>query len=92
MLSVEDWAEIPPVASGGRMSITMIVRVLEGVPEHGAGGIGVGHAAQDEWRPAPSIVDAFEPRIREPLTAFAMIAERVGWTSRSMWPCHFVPG
>jgi hypothetical protein len=27
MLSVEDWAEIPPVASGGRMSIKMIVRV-----------------------------------------------------------------
>jgi transposase len=85
VLNVEDWAEIRRLRRAEKMSITQIARVLkvsrntvytalrsDGPPKYERGSSG-------------SIVDAFEPRIRELLRAYptmpaTVIAERVGWT------------
>ena len=71
MLSVEDWAEIRRLHRAEGMPIKAIARVLGCLEEHGAGGVGVGGAAAvSSGRPAGSIVDEVEPRIRELLQAY----------------------
>lgn len=84
MLSVEDWAEIRRLRVSEGVSISEIARVL-GVSRNT---VKVALASDGppryRRRPAGSVVDGFEPRIRELLQAFptmpaTVIAERVGW-------------
>ena len=85
MLSVEDWAEIRRLRRAEKMSISEIARVL-GVSRNTVRGAAASDAPPKyERRPAGSIVDAVEPRIRELLKAYptmpaTVIAERIGWT------------
>jgi transposase len=85
VLSVEDWAEIRRLHRAEGLPIKMIARVM-GVSRNT-----VRAAVASDGPPkyvrkrAGSIVDPFEPRIRELLAAFptmpaTVIAERVGWT------------
>ena len=46
MLSVEDWAEIRRLHRAEGMPIKEIARVLGDLEEHGAGGVGLGRAAE----------------------------------------------
>ena len=85
MLSVEDWAEIRRLHRAERLSIKMISRVLKVSRNTVRAALASDAPPKYERRPAGSAVDAFEPRIRELLTAFptmpaTVIAERVGWT------------
>ncbi len=85
MLSVEDWAEIRRLRRAEKLPIAQIARVL-GISRNTV------YAALEsdappkyERKPAGSIVDAVEPRIRELLKAYptmpaTVIAERIGWT------------
>jgi transposase len=85
VLSVEDWAEIRRLRRSERMSISQIARVLE-VSRNTVRSALASHAPPKyERKPAGSIVDAVEPRIRELLKAYptmpaTVIAERIGWT------------
>lgn len=85
VLSVEDWAEIRRLRRSERLSISEIARVLgvsrntvkaalaaDGPPRYRRAAVG-------------SVVDVFEPRIRELLHAVptmpsTVIAERIGWS------------
>jgi transposase len=85
VLSVEDWAEIRRLHRAEGLSIKMIVRVLKVSRNTVRAALASDAPPRYERRPAPSIVDEFEPRIRELLAAFptmpaTVIAERVGWT------------
>lgn len=84
MLSVEDWAEIRRLRRAEKLPVAQIARVL-GISRNTV------YAALESdappkyvRRPAGSIVDAVEPRIRELLTACptmpaTVIAERIDW-------------
>jgi transposase len=85
VLSAEDWAEIRRLRRAEKMSISEIARV------HGVSRNTVKAALRSagppkyERRPAGSIVDVVEPRIRELLQAYptmpaTVIVERIGWT------------
>jgi transposase len=82
---VEDWAEIRRLHRAEGLSIKMITRVM-GVSRNTVRAALTSDAPpRYERRRAGSIVDGFEPRIRELLRAFptmpaTVIAERVGWT------------
>src|SRR5690348_7968377 len=85
VLSVEDWAEIRRLHRAEGLSIKMISRVLKVSRNTVRSALASDAAPRYERRPVPSIVDSFEPRIRELLQVFPMmpatvIAERVGWT------------
>ncbi len=85
MLSVEDWAEIRRLHRAEGLSIKMITRVMKVSRNTVRAALASDAPPRYERRPAGSIVDAFEPRIRELLQAFptmpaTVIAERVGWT------------
>jgi len=85
VLSVEDWAEIRRLRRAEGLSIKMIARVMKVSRNTVRAALASDAPPKYERRPAPSIVDAFEPRIRELLQAFptmpaTVIAERVGWT------------
>ena len=85
MLSVEDWAEIRRLHRAEGLSIKMIGRVLKVSRNTVRAALASDAPPKYERRPAPSIVDEFEPRIRELLAVFptmpaTVIAERVGWT------------
>lgn len=85
MLSVEDWAEIRRLHRAEGLSIKMISRVLKVSRNTVRAALASDAPPRYERRPAGSAVDAFEPRIRELLSAFptmpaTVIAERVGWT------------
>jgi transposase len=85
VLSVEDWAEIRRLRRAERMSISEIARVLRISRNTVRGALEFDAPPKYERKPAGSIVDAVEPRIRELLQAYPMmpatvIAERIGWT------------
>jgi transposase len=81
---VEDWAEIRRLHRAEGLPIKMIARVLGVSRNTVRAAIASGVAPKYERRPAGSIVDEVEPRIRELLQAFptmpaTVIAERIGW-------------
>ncbi len=85
VLSVEDWAEIRRLHRSEGMPIKAIARVLGVSRNTVRAAITSDGAPKYERRPAGSIVDAVEPRIRELLQAWptmpaTVIAERIGWT------------
>jgi transposase len=85
VLSVEDWAEIRRLHRAEGLSIKMITRVMGVSRNTVRAAVASDVPPKYERRPAGSIVDEFEPRIRELLRAFptmpaTVIAERVGWT------------
>jgi transposase len=85
VLSVEDWAEIRRLRRAEGLPIKVIARVL-GVSRNTVRAAIVSDAPpRYERKPAGSIVDEAEPRIRELLLAYprmpaTVIAERIGWT------------
>ena len=85
MLSVEDWAEIRRLHRAEGLPIKAIARLL-GISRNTVR-VAVASDAPPRYarRPAGSIVDVVEPRIRELLRAYpampaTVIAERIGWT------------
>jgi transposase len=85
VLSVEDWAEIRRLRGSERMSISEIARVLGISRNTVRGALESDGPPRYERKPAGSVVDAVEPRIRELLKAYpampaTVIAERLGWT------------
>jgi transposase len=82
---VEDWAEIRRLRRSERLPIKAIARVL-GISRNTVRAALASDAPPKYQRPLKgSIVDEFEPRIRELLQAFptmpaTVIAERIGWT------------
>ena len=105
MLSVEDWAEIRRLHRAEGLSIKMISRVLKVSRNTVRAALASNAPPKYQRRPGPSIVDAFEPRIRELLAVFptmpaTVIAERVGWNRgktafadrvRELRPVHLPP-
>src|SRR3954454_13648075 len=85
VLCVEDWAEIRRLRRSEEMSISEIARV-QGVSRNTVkAALRTDGPPKYERKPAGSIVDEVEPRIRELLKAYptmpaTVIAERVGWT------------
>ncbi|MGH3881398.1 MAG: IS21 family transposase [Actinophytocola sp.] len=85
MLSVEDWAEIRRLYRSEGLPIKAIARMLGVSRNTVRAAIASDALPRYERRPAGSIVDSVEPRIRELLQAFptmpaTVIAERIGWT------------
>jgi transposase len=85
VLSVEDWAEIRRLHRAERMSISEVARVVGCSRNTVRAALASDAPPKYERRPAGSIVDAVEPRIRELLAAYprmpaTVIAERIGWT------------
>ena len=85
MLSVEDWAEIRRLRRAEQMSISEIARVVGCSRNTVRAALASDAPPKYERKPAGSIVDAVEPRIRELLRAYprmpaTVIAERIGWT------------
>ena len=88
VLSVEDWAEIRRLRRAEKMSISEIARVLGVSRNTVRGALECDAPPKYGRKPAGSIVDPVEPRIRELLKAWptmpaTVIAERIGW-SRSI--------
>ena len=84
-MGVEDWAEIRRLRGAEKMSISEIARVQRISRNTVKAALRSGAAPKYERKPAGSIVDAVEPRIRELLKAYptmpaTVIAERIGWT------------
>jgi len=84
VLSVEDWAEVRRLHRAERMPIKTIARVMGISRNTVRAAIASDRPPRYERKPAGSIVDAAEPRIRELLQAYPMlpatvIAERIGW-------------
>lgn len=82
---MEDWAEIRRLHRSEGVPIKAIARVLGISRNTVRAAIASDSAPKYERAPAGSIVDAFEPRIRELLLATptmpaTVIAERIGWT------------
>ena len=85
VLSVEDWAEIRRLRWAEKMSISEIARVLGISRNTVRGALDSDTPPKYERKPAGSIVDLVEPRIRELLKVYprmpaTVIAERIGWT------------
>ena len=84
MLSVDDWAEIRRLHRAEGLSIRSIARV-RGVSRNTVrNALQADGPPRYQRRPAGSIVDAAEPRIRELLVAYprmpaTVIAQRIGW-------------
>ena len=84
MLSVEDWAEIRRLRRSEGMAIAQIARVLGISRNTVKAALASGGPPKYQRAPAVSVADAFEPRIRELLSAFpampsTVIAERIEW-------------
>jgi transposase len=84
VLSVEDWAEIRRLYRVEKMPIKVIARVLGISRNTVRAAIASDGPPRYERKPAGSIVDAVEPRVRELLRAYptmpaTVIAERIGW-------------
>jgi transposase len=85
VLSVEDWAEIRRLRRAEGLPIKVIARVLGVSRNTVRAAVASDGPPKYVRRPAGSIVDAVEPRIRELLQAYptmpaTVIAERIGWT------------
>ncbi len=84
MLGVEDWAEIRRLRRAEGLAISEIAR-LRGISRNTVRAALVSDAPpRYVRRPMGSVVDAFEPRVRELLRAYptmpaTVIAERIGW-------------
>jgi transposase len=84
VLSVEDWAEIRRLHRAERVPIKAVARLL-GISRNTVRAAIASDAPPKYVRkPAGSVVDAAEPRIRELLAAYprmpaTVIAERIGW-------------
>ncbi len=83
-MSVEDWAEIRRLHRAEGLPIKAIVRLLGVSRNTVRAAIASDAPPKYERRPAGSIVDEVEPRIRELLQAYprmpaTVIAERIGW-------------
>jgi transposase len=84
VLSVEDWAEIRRLHRAEGMPIKVIARLLGVSRNTVRSALASDGPPRYERRPAGSIVDAAEPRIRELLRAYptmpaTVIAERIEW-------------
>ncbi|WP_129670259.1 IS21 family transposase [Phytoactinopolyspora endophytica] len=84
MLSVEDWAEIRRLHRAEGMPIKVIARVMGVARNSVRAALASDAPPKYRRRPAGSIVDEVEPRIRELLRAdpgmpATVIAERIGW-------------
>jgi transposase len=84
VLSVEDWAEIRRLHRSERMPIKVIARVIGCSRNTVKAALSSDGPPRYRRRPAGSVVDAVEPRIRELLQAVptmpaTVIAERIGW-------------
>jgi transposase len=84
VLSVEDWAEIRRLHRAERVPVKAIARMLGVSRNTVRAAVASDGPPKYERRPAGSIVDAVEPRIRELLKAYpampaTVIAERIGW-------------
>ena len=84
VLSVEDWAEIRRLHRAEGMPIKAIARVLGVSRNTVRAAMASDGPPKYERKPAGSVVDAVEPRIRELLQAYptmpaTVIAERIGW-------------
>jgi transposase len=85
VLSVEDWAEIRRLHRAEGLAVKSIARLLGISRNTVRAAIASDAPPKYERKPAGSIVDAAEPRIRELLRAYptmpaTVIAERIGWT------------
>ena len=88
MLSVEDWAEIRRLYRSEGVSISEVARLMGISRNTVKAALAAAGPPKYERVPAGSVVDEFEPRIREllrsiPTMPATVIAERVGW-SRSL--------
>jgi transposase len=84
VLSVEDWAEVRRLHRAEKMPIKAIARTLGISRNTVRAAIASDGPPKYERRPAGSVVDTVEPRIRELLQAHprmpaTVIAERIGW-------------
>ena len=85
MLSVEDWAEIRRLRRAEGLPIKMIARMVGVSRNTVRAALAADGPPRYERKPAGSIVDEVEPRVRELLQAYptmpaTVIAERIGWT------------
>jgi len=85
VLSVEDWAEIRRLHRSEQLPIKAIARVMGISRNTVRAALAADGPPTYERRPAVSIVDEVEPRVRELLAAWptmpaTVIAERIGWT------------
>ena len=84
MLSVEDWAEMRRLHRAEKMPIKVIARVMGVSRNTVRAAIVSDRPPKYERKRAGSVVDGFEPRIRELLQGYprmpaTVIAERLGW-------------
>ena len=85
MLSVEDWAEIRRLHRSEGVSILEVARLMGISRNTVKAALAAAGPPKYERAPAGSVVDEFEPRIREllrsiPTMPATVIAERIGWT------------
>src|SRR5215471_3964661 len=84
VLSVEDWAEIRRLHRAEGLPVKVIARLLGISRNTVRTAVASDAPPKYERKPAGSIVDAVEPRIRELLQAYStmpatVIAGRIGW-------------
>jgi transposase len=84
VLSVEDWAEIRRLHRAEQVPVKAIARMMGISRNTVRAAIASDRPPKYERKPAGSIVDGFEPRIRELLKVYpampaTVIAERIGW-------------
>jgi transposase len=81
---VEDWAEIRRLHRAEQMPVKAIARAMGISRNTVRAAVASDRPPKYERKPAGSVVDGFEPRIRELLKAYptmpaTVIAERIGW-------------
>jgi len=85
VLSVEDWAEIRRLHRSENVSISEVARLMGISRNTVKAALAAPGPPKYERNPTGSVVDEFEPRIREllrsiPTMPATVIAERIGWT------------